>query len=169
MIPGIVAGQMILQEETISARYWRLYISQTKQHDNTFAEIGYFELMDTIGGSTIASGGTSSASSQGGSGLNGTAAGAFTGSSSDRWYSVSGQAEPSWLSYDFGSDVIIRQIAIRYPFSPPAGGTAGQNAPAVFSVQYSDDASTWLDIASFDIRANANFAFGERRLFTVQS
>lgn len=169
MIPGVVAGQMAHPKVTVAARYWRLYIDQTNAHDNTFAEVGYFEMMSTIGGSTIATGGTPSASSQGGSGTNGTAAGAFTGATTDRWYSANGQAEPSWLAYDFGASVIIRQIGIRYPYSPPSGGDAGRNAPALFRMQYSTDGSSWFDAASFDIRANPNFAFGERRTFTVQT
>lgn len=62
---------------------------------------------------------------------------------------------PQWVRCDFaGTPRLIRQISMRV--------NAPSNAPSDYSVQYSDNASTWTTVAT--IGPEIGWSFGERRV-----
>lgn len=121
------------------ARYWRIEMTATDGSTTGFA-INDLELLDGTG-VNIATGGTASASST----ASGSAASnAFGGASWDQGSWISNTASTSWLKYDFGAGVTkkITGVVIHAPPSP------ANQSPKTFSVQYSNDDTTWTTLFS---------------------
>lgn len=117
-------------------RYWRLLISNTNGGASS-AAIGELIFATTVGGASVATGGTASASDVA-SGY--SADNAFDGiqSSSNAWRS---QGPASWIQYDFGGtprDIVEMRI-----YFPAAGTFALTLAPKNFALYWSDDGNTW--------------------------
>ena len=139
----------------VSHRYYRLNVSAivTSGYSCGIPEL---HLMATIGGSSVATGGTASANS--------TYAGdpasyAFDGSTSTLWYSNT-TTGPFILEYDFGSGIAhkIVQYAIY------SNGSSG--LPYSWTLQSSDDNSTWTTL---DIRNAVVMTSNAYNTFTVAS
>ena len=119
----------------LPARYWRILVTST--HGATGTE--WYEVEFLAGGADQASGGTAAASSEW-PGL--VASRAFDNNNTTQWASdFTGM--PQWIRYDFVTPKLIDEISISV-------GVNLNRAPNVFTVQQSDDASTWIDVATFD-------------------
>lgn len=124
-------------------RYWRLYVDTV--NSSPYVSILELQLRTSIGGSSVATGGTASASS---TDFGWVASGAFNGSTAEPgWHSgFSYPSTPQWLKYDFGSgndkDIVEMAVAAR-PSDPD------QN-PVRFRLQYSDDDSSWTDLITVE-------------------
>jgi hypothetical protein len=139
-------------------RYWRLYITAAQSSAET--DLAEFYLCTTVGGASVATGGTASADTT----FSGTyvPANAFDGNNTTSWASAS-TAMPHWLQYDFGAgnakDIV--QWGIQSIF------TSGysQYTPKDFSLQYSDDGTTWTALDT--IVGAVGWTGTESRMFTV--
>lgn len=93
--------------------------------------IAELEFRDAVGGSNIATGGTALASG-------GMVANAFDGDPDTFW---DGSDDPAtFIGYDFGTPVAVREFAIR-----PSTSVTNNATPYVFDLQWSDDGSTWTN------------------------
>lgn len=111
--------------------YWRVPIfSGTPQ----IAELAFFD----SGGTSLATGGTPSASST--SGTN-AAANAFDGNASTFWQASSSasSSNPQWIQYQFASAVAVDHFTITSP-------TSFSNTPTSFDLYGSNDGATWTDV-----------------------
>lgn len=134
---------------TASSTRWRVRVLGT-QGGSTNCEIGELEMMTTVGGASVCTGGTASAS--GGT----TAANAFDGNNATACALLS----PSgWVEYTFASAVAIKELAVKLS-SATGGGTSAM--PQDFVLQYYDGA-TWVPAGSW--RGESSWAVGERRTF----
>lgn len=126
-------------------RYWRLYITEVQS--GTFASIQDFVVSDTAGGASIFTGGTASSSSDYSATYN--AAKAFDGNNANYWYSATGSSLPQWIKYDVGSSVRGRYLELRpYTVSSGSNIVADASSPKTFTLQGSDDNSTWTTLLS---------------------
>jgi hypothetical protein len=116
-------------DNDVAARYWRLYIRRNV-NTATYDNITEIELREGVGGTDVTGSGTASASS-------GTAANAFDNNTGTVW--TSSNQWTDWIAYDFGAGVqkAITEVAIS------ANSTFPSDAPATWSLQYSDDNSNW--------------------------
>lgn len=117
----------------MSHRYWRMNIAEN--FGAPYCSVAELEFRESLGGSDATGSGTASASSSGNST---TPAGAFDNNSSVGWQWAA-FAGSGWLAYDFGVGVSkdITQVALTmWPF-------IGDGAPKTWSLQYSDDGSSW--------------------------
>lgn len=136
--------------------YWRLFFP-TNFPGEQRTSTAICEMRSTIGGPSVATGGTASASSR----LSGTteAANAFDGNVNSRWESAS-NAGPHWLMYQFAAPVDIVELALR-----PFGSSSPASPPGNFTLQSSDDGLGWNDVATFE---NVwPWSGGETRLYQV--
>ena len=113
--------------------YWRINITAT---GGGFATARSIKMYDA-GGSSLCSGGTATASSHNDAGQD--APSAFDSSDATEWYSLSAT---SWIRYQFASPVDVATVWYMWGENPNEGPTA-------FTVQYSDDGSSWTTAASF--------------------
>jgi len=143
----------------VTARYWRVLISETRTTSSFFfAAIAEIEMRATAGGADQTGSGTALASSE----VSNTAADqAFDNSPSTRWASGDSQPAPQWIAYDFGSAVSVAQITIQ------SGDNAirAARAPRSFEVQYSDDGADWNTATSFT--DESAWAVSEVRAYSV--
>lgn len=117
-----------------AARYWRVAILETVSFDQGVAAVSAakIEMRSIPGGADIATGGTPNASS-------GNPTSAFDASPSTFWLTANSGYGTHWISYDFGSDVSIVEIA--YSKRPDAFGV--NEAPTFGEVQRSSDNLNW--------------------------
>lgn len=154
----IIRDPRVANPDPVSARYWRIFITETRTTSaNFFASIAEIEMRATPGGADQTGSGTAYASSE----TANTASQAFDNNPSTRWASASGESAPQWIGYDFGSAVSVAQVTIQ------AGSGAGipDRAPRSFEVQYSADGSTWETAASFS--NESEWTAGEVRAYSV--
>lgn len=121
-------------------RYWRVFVTQNAGHA-TNTQIDEVEFHATVGGADITGSGTPI---DGGSGalIGGTTvAGAFDNDNNAGWGRSS--ATNVWIGYDFGSPVSVAEFLIR------SDNTAFNTAPQSFSLDWSDDGSTWTTVDSY--------------------
>lgn len=143
-----------------SHRYWRLLIPAAARSSN-YAQISELELRESIGGSSVASGGTASASST----MNATyaASKAFDGShtSGNAWSSITYGTD--WLKYDFGAGNEKDIVEIKLYTPDSSGGSINPGAFPKYAVfQYSDDDVTWVDhlyIGGMEQSYNKSYVF----------
>src|SRR5574337_1018158 len=115
-------------------RYWRLYITAT--NGNAYTSLTGFILATSVGGASVASGGTASASS---TGFGWVASNAFDGSTAEPgWHSGTAgfPTTPEWLQYDFGAgnakDIVEFGICSRN------AADAASQSPRDCTLQFSD-------------------------------
>jgi hypothetical protein len=152
-------------------RYWRIAIWETiPGPDGQLAFINELEMYDS-GGSSLISGGTASASSQGGFG---GAPGvflpsyAFDSNFGTAWWAsvVPTQDAPQWLQYTFATPVDVASIRMSV-------GSAGITAysPTQFIIQYSDDGLAWVPASALFVgvlwrQIPSGRAFGSQFVWT---
>jgi hypothetical protein len=141
-------------------RYWRLYITRTCVPSAGYVSLMEVQLRTAIGGASVATGGTASASS---TDFGWVAANAFDGSTGGNgWHTAAfSSPAPQWIKYDFGSG---NAKAIVECTITPQSSFSGR-APASFQLQYSDDDSTWTDL--FSVVDAEPYANGEVRAFNA--
>lgn len=115
----------------ISARFWRVYISEVD--GGGYSEAKEVRFLRSVGDPAPLSGSAIASSSFGGS----TADKAFDNNTGTFWTSGDGTS-PQWIGYDFGSGNAEAITALTY--NQDSG-----RAPKTFKVQYSDDGSVWND------------------------
>lgn len=113
-------------------RYWRINIT-ANAGDASFLAIAEIEMRATVGGADQCSGGTASASASDGASPPGNA---VDNNNTTRWSTPSGTTT-GWWKYDFGSAVEVVEYVIRA--HPSTGGRSPKN----WTLEYSDDDSTW--------------------------
>lgn len=120
-------------------RYFKFNISAVIS--GTEAAMESLILSATSGGSQLLTGGTATASSE----FSGTyvAANAFT-ATTDYWYSQAGGALPHWIKYDLGSGNTATPRYIK--LTPYTGVISGGFYPTAFTLQGSDDDSSWTTL-----------------------
>lgn len=137
--------------------YWRIGINyMVNSASGNNAAIAEFSLHTTVGGGQAATGGTASASSVYSTD---TASLAFDGNASTFWASAASGLN-SWLQYQFASAVDIVEYAITC-----RNDSYYTQAPESWSLQYSDDGSTWTTAdtvfyAGWTQGSTATFAVG---------
>jgi hypothetical protein len=126
----------------MSHRYWRLYIDDSNY--GGYVNLMELELRTSIGGSSVATGGTASASS---TGFGWSASNAFDGLTNTfgtGWHSNTNNLPTTaeWLQYDFGAgnDKDIAEFAIW------ARTSQVDFFPKDFRLQWSDNGSTYTDV-----------------------
>lgn len=118
-------------------RYWRIYI--TANNGDSYTGIGEVEFRDSSDADL-----TSPSMTVGQSSYFSSSVGANTVNNSFESVWVSGgSAMPQWVSYDFGSAVDPKSVAIACE-----AYAIGTRAPKDFKIQFSDDGSSWADQAS---------------------
>lgn len=140
----------------VGHRYYQLNISATGTSGN-YCGIPELQLRTTVGGASVAVGGTASANSSY-SGY--PASNAFDGNTGTSWFS-NGTSAPFILEYDFGSGNAhkIVQYAIY-------GQTTLGQTPSSWTLEYSDDGTTWT---TADTRTSAAMTINAYNIFTVAS
>jgi len=136
-----------------AARYWRVLITRV----GGAASCSELQMREVSAGSNVATGGTASASSVFGGGLE--ADKAFDGNTSTLW--AASTAEGTWIKYDMGSGV-TRDI-VEITWRARSDGFVEQN-PSDLTVQYSSDDTFWTD--AWRVHHTAFTATGETRTFT---
>lgn len=110
--------------------YWRLYI--TKLNGWYYANIAELELRGSIGGSDVTSPASPARASPGDASM----ASAFDDNASTYWRSDFNTTGPYWIWFALGEDVDIAQLML-------TSGSAADEAPTDFEVQYSGDGYNW--------------------------
>ena len=117
------------------ARYWRIHITSGNGPRPQLSDI---QMRATPGGADQTSEAYASASSV----WNGnSAANAFDGSTSTRWYAEAGY--PCWIQQDFGVETTVQEVHLRSLLTSVA--------PAGFDIQKSDDGATWETTDSYSV------------------
>lgn len=139
---------------------WRVYITQNNGHTN-FTGVAELEMAEEAAGPNLCSGGTPISSS---SHPTYNEPLAFDGSKSTYgWITVSGQAKPSWIGYQFASPVQIREFRI---WSNENSLTGGNDEPQDFVLQYfDDDASDWVDVEGASYTGETGWTNYEERVY----
>ncbi|MBZ9934342.1 discoidin domain-containing protein [Mesorhizobium sp. BR1-1-5] len=140
-------------------RYWR--ISCTAVDGGARVAIAEILMRTTAWGANVATGGTASASDA----SFGAAANAFDGNPATVWRANSATAT---ITYDFGSGNAkdIQQVVIK------AFPTVPTESPKDFTIQYSDDSSSWTTLATITGQTGWSGALpadtiGEARAFSA--
>lgn len=132
------------------ARYWRI-----QDLAGFFLNsVSIIEFRHSLTGATLCTGGTASASTTYSSY---SAANAFDGNSSTFW--AAGTTGTQWVGYDFG---VGNEASVQYVLMKSRSGYGGQ-MPQAFSVQSSNDSSTWTEqwrVLGQAIWANETRIFG---------
>ncbi len=142
-------------------RYWRLLLPAISVNSGIRACVSEMELRTSIGGSSVASGGTASASSE----LSGVyaASKAFDGSSASSNGWISATEVNYWLKYDFGSGNEKDIVEIKLYTPAASGGSVAITYFPVFGIfQYSDDDVTWVNhlyIGGMEQSYNKSYVF----------
>lgn len=152
-----------LAEAQTTHRYWRYLVSATAYPSapGDVCLIVESEMRSSIGGADLTGTGTAAASSlYAGS----SAAYAFDDSTGTNWasqYPPGADDNAWWLRYDFGSGTAYALAEVTI-----TAGTGGNEAgaPTAFSVQCSDDASSWTTASSF---SGQSWTSGETKTFSV--
>ena len=138
--------------------YWRINVTATDSADSFKAQITEMEYRATVGGADQATGGTATASSN----FSTTPpADAFDDSVTTSWVSDNGAALPQWLRYQFASAVEVAQISI----TSGDNATRAARAPKDFTIQFSDDGSSWTTALS--VTGEPAWGITETRLYTI--
>lgn len=120
-------------------RYWRIYISENNGYSGATI-IVEVELRGSVGGADLTSPSTPVAeSSSAGSEFDG--AKTVDNSLSSLWQG--NESSGAWVRFDLGSPQVVGQVAI-YPYSSLA-----TTAPKNFTLQGSNDGTTFSDVKSF--------------------
>jgi hypothetical protein len=137
--------------------YWRLlFEGQAPNNPGSYINISELQMRATSGGSNQCSGGTATADSNYGSQ---TPSLAFDGNNATYWESNQGTGN-RWLKYQFASPVAVLEYVIR-------NGPFAVEGPSSWTLQYSDDNSTWHDA---DTRhQQAAWTANETRTFTLDA
>lgn len=134
---------------------WRLYIETSESTDS--AALGTLEFRATVGGATLCVGGTAFASSE----FDGarSASQAFDTSAATVWSTV-GNGLPGHLGYILASASEVNEVSLvaRADF-----GTTFGTTPKDFTIQSSDDGSSWTD--EWSVSGQTGWSPGERRNF----
>lgn len=129
----------------------RLNCSAVQAAGSNWLTIAEMEMRAVIGGSTVTSGGTASASASAG----GTpASNAFDGNPATVWQTGTATM-PQWLEYDFPTAQTIKQVSIR-------GGPTAGDCPASFSIQHWNGTTWQTDWSETSPDWGANYT----RIFT---
>jgi hypothetical protein len=134
-------------------RYWRTAI--TAVNGGSVMQISDLEYRTTAGGSDVTGSGTASATS---TNIGHNASDAFDGDPATSWEANSGSVS---LKYDFGSgqDKNVAEVAI-------VGGQASATvSPKDFTIEYSDDNSTW--VAWLSVIGFTSWYEGQRNVFQI--
>ena len=138
--------------------YWRIYI--TANNGASLLSIPEVEFRATVGGSDQASGGTAVYGTQNPNGNpDNLAAAAFDNDTGTKWTSNSNV--PDYLGYHFASAVDVKEVSIL----GPTAGNGPTYAPKDFSIDYSDDGSTWTTVKGFT--NETGWGAIEQRLFNL--
>lgn len=118
-----------------AARYWRILVVETQRPSTDFRSLKQVQLRTTAGGANVATTGASWSCSNVATGAAANLVGGTTVRSADVGNGI------WWVTYDFGSDAVVREAVL----------TAGDSdeAPGAFLVQWSHDAKTWTTMASY--------------------
>lgn len=163
MIPTFQIGQFgrasYVAPASSGHRYWRLNATANANGGASGnLALSEVELRESIGGADVTGSGTASASTT----TEGSASQAFDNNSSTYWAASAGSG---WLKYDFGvgQSKNIVEIAI----TSRAGGTWHIQAPRDFSLEWSDDNSTWTPV--FSRTYEVGWGVAETRAFSAGS
>lgn len=149
-VPSVASAQ------SSSHRYWRVLVDDI---NNTWQYINLSEAQfrATSGGSDLTSGGSAIVSGS----IGGSPANLYDDDTGTLWASNPGGDGNVWFGYDFGvgNENNITEIAI----------TTGDSdtTPQDFSIQYSDDNSSWTTVWS--VTGETSWTNGETRVFTAPS
>lgn len=154
-IHGVVSQQPTSEpppEPGTNYKHYRFLFRNNNSHSNI--QISEAELHSTIGGSTITTGGTPTASST----FSGyPASNAFDGNTSTFWASNNLIAN-EWLAYELGTAQPVTEYTLRANTQPNA-------APSEWKLQGSNDGSSWTTL---DYRtAQTAWSANEQRTFTT--
>lgn len=163
------SGAMDQTQETITAgqvghQYWRIYV--TANNGGAYTSLSEAWLMETPGGTDATSqlgsamtAGTGICSSQYDS-TNGCHR-VWSNSYNDNWATSNGNAVPSWVGYDFGSNPVdIKEVMLR----PHTNSGLENRSPRDFSIQYSDDGTTWS--TAWSVTGETGWTVGVNKIFT---
>ncbi|WP_294191119.1 discoidin domain-containing protein [uncultured Sphingomonas sp.] len=135
-----------------SHRFWRVVITQL----NGGLQLASLEFRNVPGTPRQATGGTPIENAHtGGFGP----ANAFDGDITTTW--VGADPAPYYLGYDFGTATEVNEVAI------VAANAGPEKAPRSFTVQFSDDGSTWSD--AWSVMDQTGWQVSEERAFTDSS
>lgn len=145
-------------------RYWRLHC--TRNGGNLYVALTELTLATSIGGASVATGGTASSYSN----YSGwTPDLAFNGSTAEPgWHSGTGDfpTTPQWLQYDFGAgnDVDIVEFGIT---SRSNASDAATQTPQDFLLQYSDNGSDFTTL--FAVAGEGGWTATETRKYSAST
>lgn len=121
-------------------RYWRIFI-QTNNGDASFITLAEVQLRDTLGGADLTTPSTPALAST--QGTSSTAANLLDGGTATIWATTSGSVANQWVRFDMGTPTTVAQVAM-YPQS-----AFPNRSPKDFTIQGSDDGTTFTDVKSF--------------------
>lgn len=139
-------------------RFYRLRVTANNGATDFYLNVAEFQLRGSIGGTSVAIGGSAFASSQ----YSGNpAAAAFDGAAGTFYSSASGEALPITLGYELVSAQEIVQYAVQ------AADTAARvlRAPADWVLECSDDGISWLKVHT--VIGQTGWGVNELRVFTI--
>jgi len=148
--------RLLMASSVGSHRYWRINITATDT-GATATSLAELEFRATVGGATLCTGGTASASST--FDASHTAIEGFDGNGNTTWSSVS-SGLPAWLRYVLPSASSVNQVAIR---ARNEGGSTFGQTPKDFSIQSSDDGTTWT--TEWSVTGQTGWTINEVRTF----
>jgi hypothetical protein len=121
------------------AQYWRLIFTELGSFPGS--ALSELEWYSTVGGANIATGGTPIA---GNSEFGGSAAEAYDGDKTTSFWACNGIGEDSWIGYNFGSPVAIKQFEIT-----SRDGSDGNQVGNAWRLQYSSNGTDWETLKSY--------------------
>lgn len=121
-------------------RYYKLVFSKNSSNDNRYYAVNEWELYEQVGatGTNLCIGATASAS---GNYASKVASLAIDGNPTTFWES-SLEGAPSWLKVDLGAGHVVRSMVIKSTTHP-------DEIPRDFTLQGSNDNSTWIVVGSY--------------------
>jgi len=141
--------------EKLPHRYWRvLGYSFGANGDGSAATI---EFRAEVGGADQAGSGVADQSSFWSSSYNGEKC--FDGDPSTLWAAAGSTGGGSWVSYDFGTPVVVLEVLLQ-----ARSGTWANQCFQEGEIQYSDDNTTWL--SAIPIPLQSAWASSEIRVFS---
>lgn len=159
MMPGFFAsGAGGATPPADSHAYWRINITQSATLGIAYSSISGLEFRATPGGADQCSGGTAIADSYYGAGYE--PENAFDHDTSTEWASAIGL--PHYIGYQFAAPVSVAQVAV---IATDAAYGSKSEAPGIFTIEYSDNGSSWTTAAS--PATQGSWGDSEVRLFSV--